>query len=606
METLQQMPVETPCALYGPPSGDDLRDEDAERMIRSVLKGVTVAPMSTRNCMLNPRQLNHQWTLNGTTGLPDIKGLSQEHLQIGFRLFFVNRHDEALHFFEMFENVPLMAMGKAAIMFVWSTMTLDDDDLKNTVAYIKEVEVVVDALVKSTAPSGGGWLGVFAKTPVPTATHLHYRIMSAECTLLISVMQLLRESLMEKVKGALNIRNAWHKYKAIKEQKELLEGDGGALDIETVGAMHFGIGAFNLVSSLLPPKVLALISFLGFPCDRQLGLEELETAFNKGGVRSPIASLALLTHHVFLQASFCHNDLVYADAAERVIRRSLEMCANGGLFLLFNARQLRLAKDIDGAIEHFKLAARVQHKWIPLVHYCSYELAYTHLYRFEYLQSAAHWNKLLVENEWSKAYYAYAKGVVLLCGKKPAEARAAFDLIPALLSKSKKINGRPLPVDRFVKRKYVNYIEETGEQSLKRKGARASVATRLPLAGIEMIYVWNGFPQMPRPLLNKCLDEVKAWRATDFGSSSADAQVGKSESPTQGTTRWRCDGHRHSRFVLYLAVDALCEMLCLCSVLQSVCSVWVGCVQQAMCAPGGRTKSWLQPFLQSDCSCAHS
>lgn len=33
------------------------------------------------------------------------------------------------------------------------------------------------------------------------------------------------------------------------------------------------------------------------------------------GVRSPIASLALLTHHVFLQASFCHNDLVYADAA---------------------------------------------------------------------------------------------------------------------------------------------------------------------------------------------------------------------------------------------------------------------------------------------------
>ena len=52
-------------------------------------------------------------------------------------------------------------------------------------------------------------------------------------------------------------------------------------------------------------QVLALVSFLGFPHDRQFGIDELQITLNGGGVRSPVAALALLIHHVFLQGSFC-------------------------------------------------------------------------------------------------------------------------------------------------------------------------------------------------------------------------------------------------------------------------------------------------------------
>ena len=40
--------------------------------------------------------------------------------------------------------------------------------------------------------------------------------------------------------------------------QEALNKGGEELDIETKAGMHFGVGSFNLVSSLLPPKVRSI------------------------------------------------------------------------------------------------------------------------------------------------------------------------------------------------------------------------------------------------------------------------------------------------------------------------------------------------------------
>jgi hypothetical protein len=50
----------------------------------------------------------------------------------------VNQHDAALHFFELYEDIPIFALGKAAIFFVWSVMTVEDTDLSNTITYIRQ------------------------------------------------------------------------------------------------------------------------------------------------------------------------------------------------------------------------------------------------------------------------------------------------------------------------------------------------------------------------------------------------------------------------------------------------------------------------------------
>jgi hypothetical protein len=140
---------------------------------------------------------------------------------------------------------------------------------------------------------------------------LHYRVMDAECTLLTSITQLLRDSYVQKLKGVINIRAAWHGYKAIMADRDKLLAAGGQLDGETDSGLNYGFGTFNLVASLLPPKIMSLANFLGYPSDRLRGLTECQKALDVGGVRSPLGGLNLLIHHVFLQGSFCHNTLPY-------------------------------------------------------------------------------------------------------------------------------------------------------------------------------------------------------------------------------------------------------------------------------------------------------
>lgn len=67
-------------------------------------------------------------------------------------------------------------------------------------------------------------------------------------------------------KAGLKIRNAWQIYSKIeKEYGEIQSPD--LLDVETRTALQFGVGMFNLVCSVLPPRILRLVAFFGFPTE---------------------------------------------------------------------------------------------------------------------------------------------------------------------------------------------------------------------------------------------------------------------------------------------------------------------------------------------------
>eukprot|EP00040_Diaphanoeca_grandis_P020289 m.107924 g.107924 ORF g.107924 m.107924 type:complete len:590 (-) comp27831_c0_seq1:53-1822(-) len=472
-----------------------------------------VPKMNTHNRALSNKRHNpRKWSWDPVSGWPVIDGLTTVDLTIGFRLFFVNKYNEALHFFEVYDDVPLCALAKGLVMFIWSLLTLEEPDLQNTIKYVKEVEAWIDEIIKSLQT--GRSYNPLASEPVNTPEQLRYRLMSAECTLLISMMQLLLESTYEKIKGAMNIRSGWQQYRAITTQRARLVATGKDLDTEAKCSLNFGIGCFNMVASLLPPRVLALASFLGFPSDREFGLKQLELALNSGGLRSPVAGLMILTHHVTLQGACCHGGLIYEESADRVLARSLTLFPNGALFLMFKGRQSRMQKSFQQSTTEFELARGVQN-WDPLLHFCAYELAFTHMFFADWVKASTYWDELYKENDWSKGFYAYSKGVCHLAAGDAESAHAVFKDIPLSLAKSKKINGRPLPMDRFVKRKFDTYIKDKH-------------TINMVLPDLELIYVWNGFPQMEKSLLKTNLDKVTAWERNELKGSHShrvDAQA---------------------------------------------------------------------------------
>ena len=57
-----------------------------------------------------------------------------------------------------------------------------------------------------------------------------------------------------------------------------------------MAAVSFGYGIFHLAVSLLPPKVLGVVHFLGFEGDRQTGIQALHFARQEGDMRGPVAT----------------------------------------------------------------------------------------------------------------------------------------------------------------------------------------------------------------------------------------------------------------------------------------------------------------------------
>ncbi len=70
-------------------------------------------------------------------------------------------------------------------------------------------------------------------------------------------------------------------------------------------SFHLTTRSFNLLLSTLPPLILRIVSALGFPSNRAVGIEQLKQCVAGRGVRYGIASLALLVY----VASVCMGTL---------------------------------------------------------------------------------------------------------------------------------------------------------------------------------------------------------------------------------------------------------------------------------------------------------
>ena len=57
-----------------------------------------------------------------------------------------------------------------------------------------------------------------------------------------------------------------------------------------LGAVCLGYGSFQLLISMLPPKVLKIIEFLGFEGDREVGLSCLDICSHSRDMKSPMAT----------------------------------------------------------------------------------------------------------------------------------------------------------------------------------------------------------------------------------------------------------------------------------------------------------------------------
>ncbi|KAJ7722076.1 hypothetical protein DFH07DRAFT_1067489 [Mycena maculata] len=341
----------------------------------------------------------------------------------------------------------------------------------------------------------------------------------------------------------------------------------GSVEEMVVAGTAFGFGLFNLVFSLLPKKVQALVGLLGFKHDRALALRALALsagvspdgsgAATGRDVHGVFAGLVLMTFHgvVLLMAGYQADEArtlrVYGDIVDSIAARY----PTGALWLLNRAKIRRMAGDAGGAIAVLQRALAADSEargFVQADTLLVFELAWTLLAQRRHQEAADAFVRLTELNSWyvrfiscfvspcptsriyfthsaashshfkchlrtqfrtsaltprrsHATYYFIAAGCYVSLGNR-AKAQELLDAVPDLLSR-KKMGGKDLPTEVLIRKKVEFYKEKQ-----KRRGGD-------PARYVESIYIstadelgifWNTFQRIDDDVAEAHIKELAA------------------------------------------------------------------------------------------------
>ncbi|XP_076457025.1 LOW QUALITY PROTEIN: tetratricopeptide repeat protein 39C-like [Babylonia areolata] len=280
------------------------------------------------------------------------------------------------------------------------------------------------------------------------------------------------------------------KYQGLPVKSSLSESNGdvgsatACLSEESLarllGAVNFGYGTFQLCMSMVPPKILKLIEFLGFEGEREIGLACLQYTSHSRDMKAPLATLALLWYHTVLRPFFAldgaNNYSAGTQDAETIIHEKEAAFPNSSLFLFFRGRIHRLRRETDLSYDMYKRAHEEAKGQREIELMCLYEISWFNLIRLNWEKSMEGFERLRKESKWSKCYYSYLMAVCLGSQGLIQESHEIFREVPSLM---KRKNNQ---IEVFSVRRAEKFKKEAPTQELCR------------LLTLELVFLWHTLP----------------------------------------------------------------------------------------------------------------
>lgn len=473
--------------------------------------------------------------------------LACDEAENALRLFLQGKFDEAEGFIEERSRirdsisgaVPIFTHCHAVILFARAGITGTEEDRKQAMERLQHAATLAGEHIpkQGWAQSIASWgMGYFVtqspKTSSITEKELSCRIIEAEATYLSALLCFFEESLAAFFKAALLIRRAIRGY---KHCNSILQSNGNSIGSEhDIGAVKLGFGGFSLAISMLPPKLLRLLSVLGFPSDRKAGLCAIEEALRGGGLRASVSGVLLLSYHVILPAFFSipQERQQHVQSAEQVLCVLDKKYPDSFFLSFYRGRLQRLKGDLDGSIQSFLKLDKGLHltpesKFFKVRHAWIYELGVSYMLQLKWEDAQMCWEELEKDSVWSRAFFAYMHGVCLSMQGLASDAAEEFGKVQGLMRGT--MSGRVLAEEQYVSRKVKDHLLDT------EAGVRSFQGS---ISGVEFLYLWNSFPQMPHDELERVVQILDEAESTLEVSSSSEETKLEVDSPPEPQQSW--------------------------------------------------------------------
>uniref|UniRef100_A0A671VEU6 Tetratricopeptide repeat domain 39A n=1 Tax=Sparus aurata TaxID=8175 RepID=A0A671VEU6_SPAAU len=393
-----------------------------------------------------------------------------------------NDLQKATSYYKVTKDSMYHALTYATILEMQAMMTFDPHHILAAGNTMKEAQAICQRCSKLSSR--------------PTLLfELHAEVCYAECLLQRAALTFLQdENMISFIKGGIKVRNSYQTY---KELHTVLQSPGythGDNHGHFEGGVKLGIGAFNLMISMLPTRTLKLLEFVGFSGNKEFGLQQLQEGSAESTFRSFLCNMLLLCYHTFM--SFILGN---------VLKHSwCCVSSQGSIFLFFAGRIEEIKGNLDAAIARFEECCEAQQQWKQFHHMCYWELMWCFTYKRHWKMAYFYADLLSKENSWSKATYAYMKGAylsMLTADDCLTFGETAFTLFRQVPGLKQKIAGKSLPTEKFAIRKARRYLSES--------------PIPLPAPPLEMMYIWNGYTVIGKHKdltedMLKTLDEAQA------------------------------------------------------------------------------------------------
>ncbi|OWR46383.1 Tetratricopeptide repeat protein 39B [Danaus plexippus plexippus] len=435
------------------------------------------------------------------------------------QLFFNNNLDGAISIMTPWKDVSLYhAHGAAIFEFIPAMLTLDpvqiqkaNDALRHTFELCSQHRRNYN-FVQS--------IGAIIRRPnyaTYTEEEAHAELIHAEAVMLQACIGALEnEDVAGLVKASFRIKSSFNSYKQCAKILSRKEWESAECKAHFESGVRLGLATFDVMISLLPPRLITLLEFIGFSANKEKGIEDLKMEAKSPGLRSVLCSLTLLIYYLVIG----HFAAIVPDyfATEQMISRGLARYPNSVWFTMFKARMLLLRGMINEAVESYQMATHTENLWPQLKHLCYWEMIWAYGIMMEWSQAAWYASRLGVESKWSRTIYMYTEAAMHLergDGLTTDQRRHCELLLRKATSYKQRVMGRSLPMEKFVIRRCERWL---------RRGY-------LTLPGVELMCLWNMFPSLAaephyadRMLkhIEKLCDEVETTLRSRRSDSSSD------------------------------------------------------------------------------------
>ncbi|CAK6435022.1 unnamed protein product [Pipistrellus nathusii] len=423
---------------------------------------------------------------------------SLEECTTGLYLFLNNRFSDAINLiYPWSKNSIYHALVNSILMVVKAILTFDPQDIDIGMTAAKEALKTCNSFRRKGRMTSFSRLVSKQGIKAIKEEELHAEVCYAECLILKSAVTFIQDdSMLGFLKSGINIGLSYQIYKDCQQILTQIPTNQSKTSRHLVGGVKFGLGAFNLILSLMPPKTLKLLNVVGYHGDKQVALTLLHESASESHINNVLSILTLLFYYSYACVAF-GIETSHSYPIDHLFLTYLQKFPKCVIFKFFHARFSMLKGKFENAQLALQECIFIRNEWKQLDHICYWELMWCHIFVQDWKEAYRYADMLLQDSKWSKAVYSYSKAVLLAllpAGFAKSESKDMNSLFLSVESLRIKLLGASVPIEKF--------IAEKGQ----RYGSTEGWFLAQPI--LEFMYAWSGFQVM-----SKRLYPISCWLA---------------------------------------------------------------------------------------------